>query len=88
MGSLLRVCDEDQDEYEGEVLGNFYSKGRRGGEPVYGFAWNIKPEELDKFVGDKVIKGRSEGPMTLAEFKEILETKVVQTDYDCIGRLA
>jgi hypothetical protein len=69
------------------VLGNFYSKGRRDGEPVYGFAWNIKPEELDAFVGDKVIKGRT-NPMTLAEFKELLETRIVQVDYDCIGRLA
>jgi hypothetical protein len=75
MGTTLRVCEKDQDEYDGEVLGNFYSKGRRDGEPVYGFAWNIKPEELDAFVGDKVIK-------------ELLETRIVQVDYDCIGRLA
>lgn len=87
MGSLLRVCDKDQDEYDGEVLGNFYSKGRRDGEAVFGFAWNIKPMRLDAFVGDRVIRGRSKGPMTLVEFKELLETQVVQQDHDCIGAL-
>lgn len=92
MGSLLRVCEKDQDEYEGEVLCNFYSKGREGGtmegRPLYGIGWNIHPARLDRFVGDKLIKGRSKGPMTLAEFKKLLEESVVEQDFDCIGRLA
>jgi hypothetical protein len=88
MGSLLSACNKDQDESDGEVLGNFYSKGRdEDGKPVFGFAWNIQPYNLDAFVGDRVIKGRSKGPMTLAEFKELRKTRIVQEDHDCIGLL-